>query len=438
MPDGLQLAPTLQRYGDWGHSGIVELRGSVGAPISSKMGAVPDASAMSVDQAFTNWMLWGASSTSGIPVNESTAMGIATVYACVDVLAQSIGSIPLNLYRRTSGAGSRDRELAYDHPLFTLLHDSPNEEMTSCDFRKAMQANLSLHNGAYAVIRRNGFGEVVSLTVFPYNEVEPRRVGGQLQYKVAGEWLHSSQVIHLRGTTFNGVCSPDLVHTVRNVIGLAAALDLNLAAFFKNGSFPGGFVETPAKLTPEAINRLASQFSQSGGNSYRVKVLEQDLKYREGRTANRDAQLDETRDRQDKQIARVFRLPGHKVGIIGNQPRANVEQENISFVTDTLRPICVTWEQELNMKLLTPQERGEYYFEFNLSGLLRGDLKARYEAYNIGRNGGWLSVNEIRRMENLNSIGDAGDIYLQPLNMTDANANPNQPLPDAGGDSEDE
>lgn len=389
------------------------------ARASFKAGAVAQPDAPTVEGAWISSLL-GAASSAGINVNESVAMGVSTAYASINLLASTISTLPCNIYRRLPNG--KGRELASDHPLFTLLHDAPHDEMTSVDFRRALQANLSLHQNAYAIIMRNGFGDIVGLIAREEKDVQLVRRGGELKYIIDGNTLHASQVVHLRGTSFNGLLADSLVKTARDSIGLAAALDKNAGYFFKNGSFPGGFLETDGRLSEEAALRLQGAFqAQTGGaNSGKVKVLEDGLKYKEGRSPNRESQFDESRDRQAKDIARFFGVPGHKVGIIGNQPRANVEQENISFVTDTIRPLLVTWEQALNQKLLTPEERKTYYIEFNIAGMLRGSLKERYDAYSIARNGGWLNVNEIRALENMNDIGPGGDVYLQPLNMADA------------------
>lgn len=393
------------------------------ARASFKAGAVAVPDSPSLESMWISSLL-GAASSAGIDVNEKVAMGVSTAFAAVNLLASTVSTLPLNIYRRLDGGAGR--ELATDHHLFSLLHDAPHEEMTSVDFRRAVQANLSLHQNGYAIIRRNGFGDITGLIARQSKDVEPKRIAGELKYIIDGAVLDASQVIHLRGTSFNGILASSLTDTARDSIGLAAALDKNAGYFFKNGSFPGGFLEHPGKLTPEAATRLQSAFQQStgGANANKVKVLEEDMKYKEGRSKNNESQFDESRDRQAKDIARFFSVPGHKVGIVGNQPRANVEQENISFVTDTIRPIVVTWEQALNQKLLTVEERKTYFIKFNLSGLLRGDLKTRYEAYNIARNGGWMSVNEIRALEDQNDIGPKGDVYLQPLNMVDANQKP--------------
>ena len=375
-------------------------------------------------------LMFGSPAESGVWVDTANAMGVSTVYACVDVLARSVASLPLYVYERT---GPRSKRIATEHPLYDILHDAPSEQMTSSDFRRAMQANLSLHGNAYAHILRNRLSEIVELIPLDAPEVEPvrNRVTGEVSYKVRSEVLPSAEVLHLRGTTFDGVFSAGAMSTVRNVIGLAIALDRNASNYFRNNSFPGGFLEHPGTLSTEAANRLQQSFESStrGENAYRLKVLEEGLKYSPGRSSNTESQFDESRDRQAKEIARVFGVPGHKVGIVSNQPRANVEQENISFVTDTLRPILVTWEQSINHRLLSPEERGRYFVEYSLDGLLRGDLASRYQAYAIARQWGWLSINEIRDLENFDPIGEDGDIYLQPMNMTPAGTPPTDPSP---------
>lgn len=373
---------------------------------------------------WAGFLFGGLGSSSGVTVNQKTALGVATVYACVDVLARTISSLPLHVYRRLPNG---ERERAPDVPLYRLLHDAPNEEMTSADFRYAMQANLSLHSNAYAVIGRQRDGDIFDLVPWPATEVELYRDGNtrELKYQMGGSHLGARDVLHLRGMTFDGVCSKTLISSVQDVIGLAIALDRNAGTFFRNGSMPGGFVKTPGTLSAEAIERLRAQFTLTGENAHKVKVLEEGLDWKDGsRTVNKEAQFDESRDRQSREIARVFGVPAQKIGLISNQPRANAEQENLSFVVDTIRPICVRWEQALNARLFP---RGSDLFaEFDLTGLLRGDSETRAKYYALARQWGWMSVNEIRRAENMRGIGEDGDIYLQPLNMVDAGGGENQ------------
>ncbi len=397
------------------------------ARASLKDGAVANAAAQDLEDQWISSMMMGAASSAGVHVNAKVALGVSTVFACIAVKAKTISTLPLNIYRRLPDR--KGRELATEHPLYSILHDAPNEEMTSADWRTALQANLDLHQNAYAIIIRNGNHDIVQLSTVTPDKIAPERVGKNriLKYRYEGQLLDNSQVIHLRGLTFNGLTASSLTSTARDSIGLAAALDKNAGYFFKNGSFPGGFLELPGKISPEAAKRLEASFKAStgGAKSWFVKVLEEGLKFTSARSANNESQFDESRDRQAKDVARYFGVPQHKVGIIGNQPRANVEQENISFVTDTISPDCTRWEQALNQKLLTDEERAAGYFiEFNLNALLRGAFKDRNEAYAKGRQWGWFSVNDIRQMENLNPIGEQGDVYLQPLNMLDAKNQP--------------
>lgn len=393
---------------------------------SLKDGAVANEFAQDLEDAWIGSMIMGAASSAGVHVNAQVALGVSAVFACVAVKANTISTLPFNVYRRLGNDG---RELATDHPLYSLLHDAPNEEMTSADWRTALQANLDLHQNAYVIIVRNGFGDIVELNLATPDEIKPERVGRSklLKYRYRGSLLDLSQVVHLKGLTFNGLTASSLTSTARDAIGLAAALDKNAGYFFKNGSFPGGFIKLPGELkTPEAVKAYLAKWQvQTGGaKAHSTKVLDGGADYKEARAKNSESQFDESRDRQGKECARYFNVPQHKIGITNNQPRANVEQENISFVTDTIAPLCTRWEQSFNQKLLTREERREFFIEFNLNALLRGAFKDRNEGYAKGRQWGWWSVNDIRRMENLNPIGPEGDIYLQPINMADASNPP--------------
>ena len=366
-------------------------------------------------------MLGGLESTAGTRVDAKSALGVATVFACVSLLARTISTLPLNVYRRREDQG---REIAYEHPLFDLLHNAPNDDMTSTDFRSAMQTHLSLQNNAYATILKTASGRVAGLDPHNPKDVEPYRdrTTGELKYRIGGTSFASSEVLHLKGMTFDGLCGADMLPIARNCIGLAIALERNASTFFKNGSFPTGVIKHPMTVSAEAQKRIIAQMqaSMSGTNAHKLQFLEEGMEYVAQQMPNRDSQFDESRNRQDYALARYFGVPPHKVGIVSAQPRANVEQENISFVTDTIRPIVVGWEQQMNLRLLTREERSRYFIEFNLSGLLRGDTKTRYDVYALAKQWGIMNTNEIRRAENMNPIGPEGDIYLTPLNMADA------------------
>jgi HK97 family phage portal protein len=367
-------------------------------------------------------LIGAAQNATGITVTPLKAMGVATVFACVRVISDSVSTLPLNVHKR-EGRASR---IAPDHPLYSILHDMPNEEMTSADARWAMQANLSLRSNCYAEILRDIDGDPIGIYPIETTKMDVYRdsLSKQLRYRVIenSSVFKPKDIIHLRSITFNGVTGIDLLGVVREAIALAMALQDNAAKFFGNGSRPSGVLEHPASLSPEAQERLRNQVeAQTGGkNLYRLLVLEEGLKYNALRSENKDSQFDESRLAQDLNICRVFGVPPHKVGIMSGQPRANVEQDNLSFITEVIRPICVRWEQVLNARLLSSTDREQGYFiEHDLDAFARGDMKSRYDSFAVARQWGWMSANDVREKENLPSV-EGGDVYLQPLNMADS------------------
>jgi len=273
--------------------------------------------------------------------------------------------LPLNVYRRRGDGG---KEIAADHPVYDLLHNAPNKFSTSTEFREAMQGHLSLRNKAVAVIMRTGNGEVDSLIPVRPEDVDRIQITPtqELVYTINGERYLDDEILHLKQMTGDGITSSDLIHTVNDVLGLAIALEENASRFFRNNSKPGGMLSHPGSLSDRAFERLRTEMEnkhQGVENAYKLMILEEGLKYEAVRSENKDSQFDESRDRQDKAIARIFGVPPHKLGLNSSMPRANVEQENISFVVETIRPLCVKWEQALNRKLLPKQDRSRYFIE---------------------------------------------------------------------------
>lgn len=363
-------------------------------------------------------ILSGIATATGQHVTPLKALGVATVFACVNVRARSVSSIPLKLYRNLPGGG---REVARDHYLYSLLHDAPNDEMTSVDFRRAIQANAVLRNNGYALIVRNGLGEIAELRPIDNADIKPERrsIDGELGYRLKGEWLPADRIFHVRGLTFNGVTGFDPTGSLREVIGLAMALQEHGARIFSNGASIGGFLETPISITPEQLIELRAEFDKKHTalrNAHRPMIGTPGMKWQSTAATNESSQFLESRRHQDIAICQAYGVPPHKVGISEGAKFSSVEDQNIDYVTDSVFPDIVQWEQTLNQRLLSREERREYSFGFVLEGLLRGNIKTRFEAYAIARNWGWMSPNEIRERENLNPI-EGGDEYLSPLNM---------------------
>ena len=369
-------------------------------------------------------------SSSGKAVTERSAMQMTAVYSCVRILAEAIAGLPLHLYKHTENGG---KEKAIDHPLYLLLHDEPNPEMSSFVFRETLMTHLLLWGNAYAQIIRNGKGEVVALYPLMPNKMSvDRDEKGNLYYsyvrsqdeaptmKGSTVILRPEDVLHVPGLGFDGLVGYSPIAMAKNAIGLAIATEEYGAKWFANGAAPSGVLEHPGTIKDPSRVREAWQ-SQFGGssNSGKIAVLEEGMKYTPITISPEQAQFLETRKFQINEIARIFRVPPHMVGDLEKSSFSNIEQQSLEFVKYTLDPWVVRWEQSIMRRLLSPEEKRTYYVKFNLEGLLRGDYQSRMNGYAIGRQNGWMSANDIRELENLDRIPaeEGGDLYLINGNM---------------------
>ncbi len=290
-----------------------------------------------------------------------------------------------------------------------------------------MQVNLSLTSAAYAEVLRDSDGDAVGIYPIETARVDQRRnpKTKKLYYRLTdtGDIFQPADFIHLKTNSFNGITGVNATSAARECIALALALQDNAAKFFGNGSRPSAVLEHPASLSPDAQTRLKKQIEDSTGRNgaYTMLLLEEGLKFAKERSENKDSQFVESRDKQDLEICRIFGVPPHKLGIsVGARTGGSVEEDNIAFVTDRIRPLAVTWEQELDYKLLTAEERDQgYCTRFDLDDMLRGNMAARFSAYASGRQWTILTTNECRRRENLPPV-EGGDVLLQPMNMIDS------------------
>ncbi|RHT58654.1 phage portal protein [Clostridium sp. AM29-11AC] len=369
-------------------------------------------------------------SAAGKRVNERSAMQMTAVYSCVRILAEAVAGLPLHLYRYKED-GSKEKALS--HPLYLLLHDEPNSEMSSFVFRETLMTHLLLWGNAYAQIIRNGRGEVIALyPLMPDRMAVDRDVNGQLYYEyttstddvptVKGSIvrLKPSDVLHIPGLGFDGLVGYSPIAMAKNAIGLAIATEEYGSKFFANGAQPSGVLEHPGTIKdPQRIRD--SWMSQFGGsaNSNKIAVLEEGLKYTPISISPEQAQFLETRKFQINEIARIFRVPPHMVGDLEKSSFSNIEQQSLEFVKYTLEPWLVRWEQSIQRTLFSSDEKKTYFVRFNVEGLLRGDYASRMNGYAVGRQNGWMSANDIRELENLDRIPaeEGGDLYLINGNM---------------------
>ncbi len=368
--------------------------------------------------------------TAGKTVTERSAMQMTAVYSCVRILAEAIAGLPVHLYRYTKDGG---KEKALSHPLYRLLHDEPNPEMSSFVFRETLMTHLLLWGNAYAQVIRNGKGEVIALYPLMPNKMTVNRDDkGRLYYqylRTLDETGHKTEtvvlfppdVLHIPGLGFDGLVGYSPIAMAKNAIGLAIATEEFGAKFFANGAAPSGVLEHPGTIKDPQRVREAWQ-SQFGGsqNSGKVAVLEEGMKYTPISISPEQAQFLETRKFQINEIARIFRVPPHMVGDLEKSSFSNIEQQSLEFVKYTLDPWVARWEQAIIRSLLSPDEKAHYFVKFNVDGLLRGDYQSRMNGYATARQNGWMSANDIRELENLDRIPAelGGDLYLINGNMT--------------------
>lgn len=364
--------------------------------------------------------------TSGKPVNERTAMQTTAVYACVRILSEAVASLPLHVYEYQTDGG---KKLVHDHPLYYLLHDEPNPEMTSFVFRETLMSHLLIWGNAYAQIVRDGAGRVLGLYPLLPDKMDVQRDDrGSIYYVYSRNSdenpmfkdygnirLKAEEVLHIPGLGFDGLIGYSPIAMAKNAVGMTLACEEYGASFFANGANPGGVLEHPGVLKdPSKVRESWNAVYRGVNNAHKIAVLEEGMKYQQIGIPPEEAQFLETRKFQINEIARLYRIPPHMVGDLEKSSFSNIEQQSLEFVKYTLDPWVIRWEQSLQKALLLPGEKNKYFIKLNVDGLLRGDYESRMNGYATGRQNGWFSANDIREMENMNPIPDeeGGNLYL--------------------------
>lgn len=369
---------------------------------------------------------WAPKSTSGIRVDATQAMTIAAVWAAVLLVSEGTAMLPLHIYRRRSDGGKED---ARDHPLEDVLR-RPNPWMNGFEFREMMQGHVELRGNAYARILPGRRGPVDQLIpLHPDRVTVDQESDGQLIYRVrqdpgSEQVLLHDEVFHLRGLSSDGLTGLSTIAYARNSMGLTLATEEYGARTFSQSARPSGVLTTTKELSREAFQRLKADWHAAYGgveNSGKTAILEEGMSWQQIGMASDDAQFLESRRFQTEEIARWFRVPPHMIGDLERATFSNIEEQGLQFVVYSLMGRLKRWEQAIARSLIVRDDI--YYAEHNVDGLLRGDIKSRYEAYAIARNWGWMNTDEIRARENMNPLPNGeGQVYLQPLNMIPAGA----------------
>ena len=379
----------------------------------------------------SNWLLKAISATTntaaGARVDPDKAMQVAAVYASIKVLAETIASLPLQLFKREGD----NKTPATDHPLYKLFSDGPNQYQTAYELRENLVSNVNYWGNAYyqKIYRA---GEVNELHPLSPDQMSVSRRGGKLAYEYSEgpkpRAFRADKVWHIKNLSLKasynddtpeGVLGISPISVARETIGSAMAADEYAARYFSNNASVGLHAAHPGRLSENGKEFLKKSLEEYGKleNKFKSIVTEEGLEIKNLGMTNEDSQFLETRNFSVEEIARIFRVPAILIGHPDKtMTYASAEQMFLAFATHTIRPWCVRLEQSMNRYLISDEDRETYFFEHNLAALLRGDTTARYEAYSKARQWGWMSVNEIRALENMNAI-DEGDVYLEPSNM---------------------
>jgi len=370
----------------------------------------------------------GQRSAAGVSVSEEGSLTSTAVWACVKVLAESIAQLPLITYRRVDNGG---KTRATDHPVYGLLKDSPNPELTSFEFRSTIAAHVATWGNGFAEIvwGKRGYPEAL-WPLLPGKMENIERRNGTLFYTYrlpdnSTKILSGQQVLHVRGLSGNGLWGYSPVRQAMQAVGLSLALEEYGARFFGNGARPGGVLSHPGRLSDEAQKRLKASFNEAHeglANSHRLKILEEGMSYTAIGIPPEEAQFLQARQFQIAEIARIYRVPLHMVGDLSRSTNNNIEHQSLEFVQYTLMPWLTNFEQAYQRDLLSPRDRMSLDIEHLVDGLLRGDNKSRNEALAIQRQNGVITVNEWRAIENMNPV-EGGDTRIEPLNMAAVGTN---------------
>ncbi|WP_207479557.1 phage portal protein [Arenibaculum pallidiluteum] len=384
------------------------------------------------------WANPGSTSHANEPVTETSALALSAVWACVNLLSGTIASLPLMVYR-TAPDGTRT--VAKDHPLFRVLHDSPNADQTAADFWEYEVAGVELQGNAFARVARSG-GRVVALhPVKPELVTVDRLPSGVLRYR----WTEDGRayevlqdgMLHVRGFGGAPLGGMSTLAFGRHAFGLAMATDRAAGKTFANGLQPTVGFSFAGWLTKEqravAEQKMADKYL-GAMNAGRPVILEGGTKIEPISIKPEDAQMLQSRSFSVEEICRFFGVPPHMIGHTEKTTSwgTGLEQQTLGFQKFTLRRRLKRIEQAIEKQLLSPQDRAAgITVEFNIEGLLRGDSAARAAFYNAGLNNGWLMINEVRALENLPPVegGDVPRMQMQNVPISQAGAAPQENAP---------
>ena len=367
----------------------------------------------------------GTSTASGATVTPDSALAVATVYACVRFISESVAMLPLNVNKRLDPRG---KERDPKHPLYRILKHRPNRWQSPFEFKRMLTGHAVLRGNGYAEIIGTDTRAVAELWPLHPDLVTPYRdpASGDIAYKYQPQVgpqriILQAEMLHLRGPSFDGIAGLNPIRLHREAIGLALAGQEAAARQFGNGAQPAGAIKISAALDDEAAGLLVNSWERrhrGPANKERIAVLDGGMEWEQIGMSNEDAQFLQTRKYSRSEIAAIFRVKPHKIGDMEKATFSNIAQENLSSLNDTLMPWIILWEQACERDLLVGAYQETHSVDFLVNALLRGEPESRGIYYSKLSQLGALSPNDIRELEDMNPIGPEGDVYVSPANMT--------------------
>lgn len=370
------------------------------------------------------WM-GGQQHTAGVFVNEDTALNFSAVWAATRIISETVAGLPLFLYERQTDGGKRKAD---ENPLYRIVHDEPNDEMSKYTFFETLTAHVVNWGNAFSEIERAVARPAALHPITPDRARIYRDKSSGVVYDVRNDdgtstRLLAADVLHVPGLGFDGLTGYSVIQKAAASIGVSIAAERYGGRFFSGDAKVAGVLSHPQKLSDQARENLRKEWRHMHGGpdkSGNIAILQEGMTYNSIGIAPEEAQFLGTRLFGIQEIARWYRLSPTLLGDLSHGTFANVEQESLNFVIFSITSWLRRWEAALNRSLLSSKEKGKLFMEFLVDGLLRGDTASRFNSYAIARQWGWLSINDIRRLENMNPIDEGGDVYLSPLNMSDA------------------
>jgi HK97 family phage portal protein len=379
----------------------------------------------------SNFSMFGSASAAyskaGTVVDPKTALSLSALRRSVTLLAESVAQLPCEVYKRDGDQRTR----AVDHPLYDILHNQPNQKDSSFEYFETGQGFLGLNGNHIAIIERNNKAEITELIPIHRDKVQILKGNDGLPYYhliEENKTLPMRMIHHVKAFSMDGFQGLSPLQTSADSIGLSLAVEEHASKVFSNGTTLSGVIERPSTdkvgsiKTQEGIDKVVNSFvgKHSGiRNMFSVAMLQEGMTYKQMAMDNDKAQLVEARKMSVADMSRLYGIPLSMLSESAGESYKSIEQQSLNYVIFGLMPWLKRWESAMRRDLLLPSERKQYFIEFNVAGLIRGDMKSRYDAYAIARQWGWLSVNDIRRLENLAPVA-GGDVYLTPLNMIDS------------------